>query len=61
MNNVAWLGDEALANESARFLVLMPDLPGHLLGYKQNYPDHYRAVMKNAIVASWAKEAGFTP
>lgn len=61
VHNVAWLGDEALANESARFLVKMPDLEGHLLGYKLNYPERYAVVMKNPIVASWADEAGFAP
>jgi hypothetical protein len=61
VHNIAWLGDEALANESARFLVKMPDLAGHLLGYKLNYPERYAAVMKNAIVRSWAEEAGFAP
>jgi hypothetical protein len=61
VHNIAWLGDEALANESARFLVKMPDLAGHLLGYKQYYPERYAAVMKNAVVSSWAKEAGFAP
>lgn len=61
VHNIAWLGDEALANENARVLVKMPDLAGHLLGYKQAYPDRYEAVMKNPIVASWAEEAGFEP
>jgi hypothetical protein len=61
VHNVAWLGDEALANESARYLVRMPDLAGHLLGYKRNYPDRYAAVMANAIVAGWAKENDFAP
>lgn len=61
VHNIVWLGDEALANESARFLVKMPDLAGHLLGYKLNYPERYEVLMKNAIVASWAEEAGFAP
>jgi len=61
VHNIAWLGDEALANESARFLVKMPDLEGHLLGYKLNYPERYALVMRNPIVASWADEAGFAP
>jgi hypothetical protein len=61
VHNVAWLGDEALANESARFLVKMPDLAGHLLGYRQNYPERYAAVLSNAVVRSWADEAGFAP
>lgn len=61
VNNIAWLGDEALANESARLLEKMPDLPGHLLGYKKNYPDRYEAVMKNPVMRAWAEASGFTP
>ncbi len=61
VHNVAWLGDEGLANESARFLAKMPDLAGHLRGYKQDYPERYAAVLKNPVIAAWAEEAGFTP
>lgn len=61
VHNIAWLGDEALANQNARFLVKMPNLEGHLLGYRQDYPERYAAVMRNPIVAAWAKEVGFAP
>ncbi len=61
VHSVAWLGDEALANEAARFLVRMPDLSGHLLGYKESYPDRYQAVVRNPVVAAWARESGFKP
>lgn len=61
VHNIAWLGDEALADENARFLVKMPELAGHLLGYKQNYPDRYEAVLRNPVVAAWAENAGFRP
>ncbi len=61
VHNIAWLGDEALANQNARFLVKMPNVEGHLLGYKQDYPERYAAVLRNPIVAAWAKEVGFAP
>jgi hypothetical protein len=61
VNSVAWLGDEALANEAARYLLRMPDLAGHLLGYKQDYPDRYELVLENPLVAAWAREQGFSP
>jgi hypothetical protein len=61
VHNVAWLGDEALANESARFLIKMPELDAHLRGYKKNYPERYAAVMANPIVSAWAAETGFKP
>ena len=61
VNSVALLGDQALEDEAARFLVKMPDLPGHLLGYRHSYPDIYADVMRNSIVADWAERAGFKP
>jgi hypothetical protein len=61
VHNVAWLGDEALANESARFLLRMPDVEGHLRAYARDYPDKYEAVMRNEIVAGWARDTGFEP
>jgi hypothetical protein len=61
VHSVAWLGDEELENEAARFLVKMPDLPSHLLGYKESYPERYAAVVQNSIVADWAERTGFTP
>lgn len=61
VNSVALLGDRALEDEAARFLVKMPDLPSHLLGYKESYPDLYADVMRNGIVAEWAERAGFQP
>jgi hypothetical protein len=61
VHNVAWLGDEALANESARFLLRMPDVEGHLRAYARDYPDKYEAEMRNEIVAGWARDTGFEP
>jgi len=61
VHSVAWLGDEALEDEAARFLVKMPDLPGHLLGYQAKYPDRFALVMKNSVVADWAERNGFKP
>ncbi|MEQ1895463.1 MAG: hypothetical protein ABL998_23235, partial [Planctomycetota bacterium] len=61
VNSVALLGERELEDEAARFLVKMPDLPGHLLGYRQDYPDIYADVMRNSIVADWAERAGFKP
>jgi hypothetical protein len=61
VHNVAWLGDPDLADESARFLVKMPDLAGHLRGYHLRYPDLYEAVVANPIVAAWVRDTGFTP
>jgi hypothetical protein len=61
VHNIAWLGDEALANENARFLVKMPELAGHLLGYREAYPERYAAVLANPIVRAWAEETGFEP
>lgn len=61
VHNVVWLGDPELADESARFLVKMPDLAGHLRGYHRDYPDRYEAVVVNPIVAAWIRANGFTP
>ena len=56
VHSIIWLGDPALADEAARFLVRMPDLDEHLRGYETEYPDKHAALLQIPIVKAWAAE-----
>jgi len=59
VHGIIWIGEEYMANEAAKYLVRMPDLAEHLRGYEEKYPDRLDLVLKNPVVAKWARETGF--
>ena len=58
VHSVIWLGDPDMENEAAQYLVKMPDLVEHLRGYEDKYPEKYEALLRNPVVAAYAREAG---
>ena len=61
LHSVIWLGDDEMADEAAQFLVKIPDLDQHLLGYREEYPDRFRAVLEHPLVAAYARDNGIAP
>jgi hypothetical protein len=58
VNSVLYLGDQALEDEAAGYLIKMPHLDEHLLGYKSKYPDMFEGLMETDIVRRKARELG---
>ena len=61
VHDIIWIDDEGMADESAGILVKMPNVEGHLRGYKEKYPDRLDLVLRNGVVNAWAQKTGFVP
>jgi len=61
VHDIIWIDDEGMADESARILVKMPNVEGHLRGYKEKYPDRLDLVLRNGVMDAWARERDFVP
>ena len=58
LHSVIWIGDAEMADEAAGYLLKIPDLEVHLLGYRKTYPDRYQAVLQHPLVREFAREKG---
>lgn len=59
---VAWLvyaitmmGDQAMEDEAAGFLVKIPEVDQHLRGWRSKYPERFEVMLENDIVAEYVE------
>ncbi len=62
---VAWLvslitrvGDQAMEDQAAREMVMLPGIDGWLRGYRTDQPEKFKALMKNSTVSAKVRELG---
>ena len=56
--SAAYMGDDALEDRAAEYLLEMPNLKGHLEAYQRDRPDVFEALMENDVARAKAEELG---
>jgi hypothetical protein len=58
VNLIVFIGDDAMAEEAASYLIRIPDLELHVPGYENTYPERYRKLLAHPTVRAHARELG---